>query len=182
MLLFFPSSSSLLPRKERSKYPLQEILGFRISGMRLWEDGRNVAIPKCWRGMPTLDSVQTGLCRFFLGREQPGRQEEQARDQEQKEEQDQEQKLQCLVESESKLERLRKGKAVVTEVMSKLRAITAWMTKQSSIRLYASSLLIVFDAAPGAQLSVDVRMIDFGHVYLIKVSAYLSIVRECLDF
>jgi hypothetical protein len=58
----------------------------------------------------------------------------------------------------------------VPPFLDRLLAIRLWMASQAEFRLYGSSLLFIYegDAQPGAPPRVDLRMIDFAHVWPIR--------------
>lgn len=143
---------------ERSKYPPQQKVGFRLTGMRVWnanerkyrEHGRSF-------GYKLHEGTLTRAFEEFLWDGQRFRVE------------------------------------VAEQILTKLDDIEAWMAEQSSFRFYGSSLLIIYegeddtpsspsgdwipqsrygvrqrDPSPArTPLRVDVRMIDFAHVWPI---------------
>ena len=58
---------------------------------------------------------------------------------------------------------------VIPVVLEKLSSFLCWFQKQTSLRLFATSLLIIYegDRAPGSaqKPSVDIRLVDFAHTY-----------------
>lgn len=116
---------------ERRKYPTQQVVGFRFTGMRVWNEAER---------------------RF----KEHGRSFGYALD---------EQNLHKAFE-----EYLHDGTRVRTELipplLDRLREIESWFESQSDFRFYGSSLLFVYDSS-SSQPKLDVRMIDFAHVWPI---------------
>lgn len=59
---------------------------------------------------------------------------------------------------------------VIPAVISKLQLFLRWFRMQTSLRLFATSLLIVYEGAPANQddelaTPVDIRLVDFAHTY-----------------
>ncbi|KJE94385.1 hypothetical protein CAOG_005030 [Capsaspora owczarzaki ATCC 30864] len=69
---------------------------------------------------------------------------------------------------------------VLQLILVKLRAILSWFERQRSFRFYGSSLLLTYEGAAqaGAPPAVDVRMIDFAHVFPIVASDNGSLGRD----
>lgn len=97
-------------------------------------------------------------------------------------------------------------KDVLESYLGKLRKLFDWYSKQQEFRLFASSLLFVYDSthtpipeinthvSPGENdcLQADVRMIDFAHVwpveeggrdegYIIGLTNLINILQSILD-
>ena len=49
--------------------------------------------------------------------------------------------------------------------MYRLRAVEEYFNTQCSLQLYGSSILLIYDADPASPIKVDLRMIDFSHVF-----------------
>ena len=129
--------------QERSKYPTQQVVGFRFTGMRVPQAGAAVGAA----GAPPPVKERGRAYGYSLTEATLGR---------------------------AFAEYLHDGARVRVELippfLERLRAIRAWFAAQSEFRFYGSSLLFLYDAAPapGAAPRVDVRMIDFAHVWPIQ--------------
>lgn len=55
---------------------------------------------------------------------------------------------------------------VISVILSRLGQFVDWMENQSLLRLFASSILIVYEGSPSsASPHVDMRLVDFAHTY-----------------
>ena len=58
---------------------------------------------------------------------------------------------------------------VIPEIIRKLQVFLGWFRTQTSLRLFATSLLIVYEGTPAHQgeptMPVDIRLVDFAHTY-----------------
>lgn len=130
-------------KQERDKYPTQQVVGFRFTGMRVWDDV-HAAYKEHGRAFGYALDERTLHHAFY--------------------------------------EYLHDGKRVRTEVipplLDRLGAIRSWFETQSRYRFYGSSLLFVYEGHSEASTTpaehaamppprVDVRMIDFAHVWPI---------------
>jgi 1D-myo-inositol-tetrakisphosphate 5-kinase/inositol-polyphosphate multikinase len=138
---------------EGRKYPLQAEVGFRITGMRVWEGDTGARTREeqedgggrsndCGAGRWRDHGRAFGLA--ILDRDKlPVGFEEFLRD----------------------AHRQRIRIELVAAFLTRLRAIEAWFEAQTEFRFYGTSLLFVYDgvAAVPSESAIDVRMIDFAH-------------------
>ena len=129
---------SLQIEQERNKYPTQQIVGFRFTGMR---------VPLSSGGVKEHGrAFGYALTQETLGN--------------------------AFAEYLHDGERLRLE--LIPPLLQRLKAIRAYFTEQSEFRFYGSSLLFVYESdskgRTGQTPSVDVRMIDFAHVWPIQGS------------
>ncbi len=57
---------------------------------------------------------------------------------------------------------------MINRIVSKLTSFKEWMETQSTLRLFATSLLIVYEGDPSLSHnddSLDIRLVDFAHCY-----------------
>lgn len=58
---------------------------------------------------------------------------------------------------------------VIPSILQKLEEFLQWFRLQTSLRLFATSLLIVYEGSPNSESlllpPVDVRLVDFAHTY-----------------
>ena len=59
---------------------------------------------------------------------------------------------------------------IVKSILSQLTAFVEWMEKQDTLRLFATSLLIVYEGGPTPKTDegsgqLDIRLVDFAHTY-----------------
>ena len=58
---------------------------------------------------------------------------------------------------------------VIPDILAKLQLFLSWFQMQTTLRLFATSLLIVYEGAPANQddttTPVDIRLVDFAHTY-----------------
>ena len=138
---FEPNAPKTKIQAEKNKYPLQESLGFRISGAKMFchEEG----IYKHWdkyfgRSLSSEDKLKEAFNLFFQRRfDGPFGFENQV----------------CSDIVDSTLYQLE-------------QIILPWMEKQRKYKFYSSSVLIIFDKDISKQkpAKVKVSMIDFAHV------------------
>lgn len=137
---------------ERSKFPLQQAAGFRVTGMRVWQ--------------PVAQAYREHGRAFGYGLTEP--------------------RL-----HDAFREYLYDGVRVRTELipplLARLRDIEAWFESQAEFRFYGSSLLFLYEGEGGGA-AVDVRMIDFAHVWPIRdggrdsgYSVGLARIIRCLE-
>lgn len=145
-----PDATDTKRKREESKYPPLKKTGFQLLGCRIAGDGGvdHVKLDKKWGRGLQQDELTSGLATFLAGAGSVERQN-----------------------------------LVIAAILEKLYVIQQWFMNQRSYRFYASSLLILFEGYSkhdlGSQGSsdseddrsslskprVDVRMIDFAHVY-----------------
>lgn len=147
-----PDATDAKRKREESKYPPLQKTGFQLLGCRIPGDGLNVTdhikLDKKWGRGLQYEELTSGLARYMSGAGTPERQH----------------------------------MARVT-ILEKLYIIRDWFLSQNSYRFFASSLLILYesyskhdlgsqgssdsedDRSSLSKLRVDVRMIDFAHVY-----------------
>lgn len=117
--------------RERTKYPPQQQLGFRFTGMRVW-DAKAGAYKEHGRSFGYgLDNstISAAFHEFFH-------------------------------------DGTRVRAELLPPLIERLESIRAWFEGQSDFRFYGSSLLFVYDSSREEPV-VDVRMIDFAHVWPI---------------
>lgn len=148
--------------KEACKYPTQQLVGFRMTGMRVWDrrhavrqlpDGRYESCAGHFREHGRAFGYK--LTQATLG---DGFRE-------------------FLFDGE------RVRYEAVPPFLDRLLAIRHWMASQAEFRLYGSSLLFIYegDVQPGAPPRVDLRMIDFAHVWPIRQPAQDGSATAALD-
>ena len=58
---------------------------------------------------------------------------------------------------------------IIPAILGKLQLFLSWFRTQTSLRLFATSLLIVYEGAPANRGKpappVDIRLVDFAHTY-----------------
>jgi 1D-myo-inositol-tetrakisphosphate 5-kinase/inositol-polyphosphate multikinase len=178
---FEPTASLIKINNELLKYPYQEILGFRISGMKVWNKrlrkyyffdkhfGRSLVPPECTRSGLTghtsesgKKSVVSALALFFYrSLEDNG----------------------CV---SSDLTAANCGSKhgvfcvdLLQHIIEKLQALLQWMKSQTFFKFYSSSVLIVYDSDKAEEHSrwfrsergfsendekyCRMKMIDFAH-------------------
>ena len=55
---------------------------------------------------------------------------------------------------------------VIPAVLKKLELFLQWFRTQTSLRLFATSLLIVYEGDPDNKgVPIDIRLVDFAHTY-----------------
>ena len=60
---------------------------------------------------------------------------------------------------------------IIPTILLKLEPFLSWFRTQTSLRLFATSLLIVYEGAPtNSPAPVDVRLVDFAHTYETAVA------------
>lgn len=131
--------------QERGKWPPQAALGYRYTGMRVWEPhaaaeagargaGRWVVRDRAYGYALSLPAAARGLEAFLW-------------------------------------DGARVRTELIPPLIGRLREIRSWFEVQGAHRFYGSSLLFLYDGgvegAAGAA-TVDVRMIDFPHVWPIR--------------
>lgn len=57
---------------------------------------------------------------------------------------------------------------VIPQIIAKLNELLEWFESQSSLRFYSASILFVYEGDPSAGSNVEVKFIDFAHVFPIK--------------
>lgn len=143
-----PNASEVKRKREESKYPPLKNLGFQFLGCRIAGELTSAKLDKSWgRGLDEGE-ILSGLERFLSGAGSSERKE-----------------------------------IIRLKILSRLCKIRDWFLTQSSFRFYASSILILYEGlCPndiGSQASsdsdeelrnereplVDLRMIDFAHVF-----------------
>jgi len=151
-----PDATDAKRKREESKYPPLQKTGFQLLGCRIPGNGLNVAnnatdhikLDKKWGRGLLYEELTSGLARFMSGAGTPERQN-----------------------------------MARVSILEKLYIIRDWFLAQNSYRFFASSLLILYesyskhdlgsqgssdsedDRSSLSKLRVDVRMIDFAHVY-----------------
>lgn len=58
--------------------------------------------------------------------------------------------------------------ALVAAFLGRLELLRNWFSEQELLHFYASSLLFVYEGDSRHPLRVDVRMIDFSHVFRVE--------------
>ena len=119
---------------EIEKYPLQSVLGFRLTGMRVFNSatGSHTFYDRMFGRQLDETNVVSGFRTFF-----------------------------------SDGDRLRTD--VVQALRARVAAVLAWFESQHTYRFYSSSLLFIYEGATEAgPPTVDLRMIDFAHVFPIQ--------------
>lgn len=118
--------------REKKKYPIQDTVGIRIIGMRVYQRDT-----KTWkyvdrhfgRSRSTEQEVFEGISMFF------------------------DQGTTARYE-------------LIPVIQEKLITIQKWFEEQDEFRLYASSLLFVYEGSEESdQTQVDLRLVDFAHAY-----------------
>jgi hypothetical protein len=166
-----PSISAPPPsqvEQERNKYPPQQVVGFRFTGMRV-PQVRRLERPQSGSGSGAAEGQAPSPPPAPAGVKEHGRAFGYALD---------EASLHhAFYEYLHDGERLRLE--VVPHLLGRLREIRAWFAAQAEFRFYGSSLLFLYDvdAPPEAPL-VDLRMIDFAHVWPIPPPSSVSPERE----
>jgi hypothetical protein len=143
--------------QERGKYPTQQAVGFRLTGMRVWDTaaGRYREHGRGFGYALGEDDLVRGFAEFLH-------------------------------------DGTRLRVELIPQLLARLHAIREWMAGQAEHRCYGTSLLLLYDGgdgeeeeagvhaatargrrklAPGAPAPpprVDVRMIDFAHVWPIR--------------
>eukprot|EP00397_Hematodinium_sp_SG-2012_P016587 GEMP01016929.1.p1 GENE.GEMP01016929.1~~GEMP01016929.1.p1 ORF type:complete len:325 (+),score=58.91 GEMP01016929.1:140-1114(+) len=128
-----PDATDEKQRTERKKYPPQADIGFRFTGMRIWdaETQDYKRVTREWCLSLQVEDIRDALAAFFP-------------------------------------DRLR---ALLPVLVKRLKALEACLTNHPKWRCYSSSLLIVYEGDPSEKLtekSIDVRAIDFAHVFPIE--------------
>jgi len=142
-----PLASEAKRKREEAKYPPLKKTGFQLLGCRIGGDHHHEKLDKKWGRALDETQLLDGLDRFLSGGGSPERKD-----------------------------RVRRA------IVDKLAAIRAWFEMQTQFHFYASSVLILYEGFTsyiGSQASsdsdeehnseqmplVDVRMIDFAHVF-----------------
>lgn len=125
--------------REKKKYPPQEIIGFRIIGMRVYrtDSGDYVYFDKTFGRSVTVDRALEALSNFFM-------------------------------------DGTRQRTDIIQPLLEKLHIFCEWFESQQSLKLFATSLLIVYEGEEQSkppnqnqkqECSLDVRLVDFAHTY-----------------
>ncbi|KAL5505126.1 hypothetical protein EMCRGX_G006507 [Ephydatia muelleri] len=120
--------------RERKKYPDQEVIGFRIIGMRVFRPKQNdyVYYDRFYGRSVTADTALSALNRFF----EDG--------------------------SSRRLD-------VIDTLLEQLVPFLQWAEKQRTLKLFASSLLIVYEGDTSQPVGtgglLKVKLVDFAHAY-----------------
>lgn len=128
-----PEASEDKKQREITKYPPQSEVGFRFTGLRVWNEEKQDydRTTREWCFSRKVDEIEEGLAMFFP-------------------------------------ERIRDRLPLL---LRRLRELEECLVKHPKWRLYASSLLIVYEGDPSADPAdsiIDVRAIDFAHVFPIE--------------
>lgn len=63
---------------------------------------------------------------------------------------------------------------IIPSILQKLEEFLQWFRLQTSLRLFATSLLIVYEGSPNSEglllPPVDIRLVDFAHTYEADVA------------
>ena len=55
---------------------------------------------------------------------------------------------------------------IIGMILSRLGSFLEWMEHQSTLRLFATSLLVVYEGSPTCSTpTLDMRLVDFAHTY-----------------
>ena len=149
---FDESASARKQAEELSKYPLQAALGFRIAGWKRWTGtggGDGWEVrDKLW-GRSVQPHQMAAALKQFVG-----------------------------VASSSNAADAAWRRRVVLELLRQLRQLQRVFEQQTDYRLYASSLLLMYEgdelAVSATDSSPRVCMVDFGHVFGRHRAAWLS--------
>lgn len=144
-----PQATEKKRKREESKYPPLKNIGFQLLGCRIAGELTAEKLDKQWGRGLCEDEILGGLDRFLSGAGSPERKE-----------------------------------LVKNKIVTKLEKILEWFLSQDQFRFYASSILVLYEGlCPhdiGSQASsdsdeelrnevggplVDLRMIDFAHVF-----------------
>lgn len=124
--------------RERKKYPPQEILGFRIIGMRVYQSATNdyVYFNKEFGRSVSVSGALEALRVFFL-------------------------------------DGAHKRSDAIAAISDRLFEFLDWIQTQASYKLFATSLLIIYEGDSNQPIKspdqlVDVRWVDFAHAYEVE--------------
>eukprot|EP01136_Pigoraptor_vietnamica_P044240 Opistho-1_new@20736 len=117
---------------ELSKYPPQMELGFRFTGMHVFDvvRGEHRSYGRKYGHALTVESVRDGFVEYLS-------------------------------------DGVRVRRDVIPGFLARLTDIREWFLRQRLYRFYSSSLLFVYEG-DGSSAAVDVRCIDFAHVYPVR--------------
>ncbi|KAG0603849.1 hypothetical protein M758_10G125300 [Ceratodon purpureus] len=150
--------------KLKDKETTSEALGFRVSGMQVYEPKKE----EVWK-------ASRSWCKFMKPEEVP-------------------EALKRFVSSNPSAEKGYDGafvKAVYGEALKELQDLKAWFEVQTSYHFFSASVLLIYEGEPTIPQAISVRLVDFAHVVydrdvidenqLSGLNAFMKMLTEIID-
>jgi len=150
--------------KLKDKETTSEALGFRVSGMQVYEAKKG----ELWK-------ASRAWCKYMKPEEVP-------------------EALKRFVSSNPSAEKGYDGafaRAVYGAVLKELQNLKAWLEVQTSYHFFSTSVLLVYEGEPTIPQAVSVRLVDFAHVLydrdaidenqLSGLNALMKMLTEIID-